>query len=103
MPSTPRGRRPRKLPPLPRGDPPWDGRAIRCALCGRAGIAGDRSGGEWRAIEADAVLHYVCPAEFPADGSSKAAWEAAYKRVFRALRLRIGPNTDLVIQEVEDA
>jgi hypothetical protein len=92
----------RKLPPLKRGDPPWDGRPITCILCGRAGIAGDRSGGEWRAIEADGRFYYACAAEFPPDGSSTAALTRAYERFLRATGERPGPDTDVACQGVEE-
>src|SRR5262245_39448520 len=96
-----RERKCRILPLLPRGAPPWDGRPIRCALCKRPGVAGERSVGEWRCLNADGVLHYLCPGHFPADGAGAEAFGAAYDLIFAALGLRIGPDTDLAFQGAE--
>ena len=69
------------VPGLDPGNVPFMGEMMTCVMCGRQQKSDPLTQSQWRAIEADGVRYYACPAEFPPDTASSAAFQLAYNRV----------------------
>ncbi len=70
----------------------FQGEQMTCTLCGCTQTSDRHVESNWRVIEADGKPYYFCPREFPPDGASRFAFEAAYDRAVRQvanLRQRI--------------
>lgn len=61
------------------------GELMKCVVCGREQESDPNAQTDWRAIEVNGVLHYVCASEFPPNWASAKRFEAAYRRVFAAI------------------
>jgi hypothetical protein len=69
----------------------FKGEMMDCILCGRQEKSTAGKNSEWRAVQADEKIYYVCPAHFPADGSSKFAFQRTYERILnKVMILRSG-------------
>jgi hypothetical protein len=62
---------------------PFSGETMKCVMCGAEQKSDAAIESQWRMVELEGQKFYACPREFPADGSSSAAFEAAYHRFLR--------------------
>ncbi len=72
------------VPDVPGLDPnnlPFMGELMTCIMCGATQRSSPNVESQWRGLQADGVLYYACPAEFPPDGSEAEAFKRAYVRV----------------------
>ena len=56
------------------------GEEMTCILCGARQTSSPDTNTQWRICQLDGDKFYACPNEFPPDGSSEEAFEAAYRR-----------------------
>jgi len=64
---------------------PFQGEVMRCELCNRVEKSDPLFDSGWRFIELDGIGYYICPNEFPPDGSSAKAFKEAYVRILEVL------------------
>lgn len=59
------------------------GELMVCICCGKEQRSDPKAESQWRAIDYNGRLFYVCPDEFPPDTATALEFEAAYIKVFR--------------------
>ena len=75
---------------------------MTCLICGAQLRSHPEVSTNWRAVEAGAIICYVCPDEFPGDGSASEKYEQAYKLVMRCVLSHVQAlNKEKPIKEVE--
>ncbi len=70
------------------------GQMMVCVLCRSRQKSDPRVSSQWRAIDVESCIYYVCPDEFPADDAGADAFQEAYTKVLGEIaRLRAEGKT----------
>lgn len=63
----------------------FQGERMTCCMCGRSEQSEPTVENNWRAIQVEDAIFYVCPGELPPDGSTKEQYSTAYARVLKKI------------------
>jgi hypothetical protein len=68
--------------------PLFKGETMTCVMCGKIEQSKPDTESNWRCLELNGKMHYVCPKHFPKDGASAKAFQKAYLKIFQKLGYR---------------
>jgi len=70
---------------------PFTGEEMECIMCQNKELSSLKHESNWRCVQMDRELFYVCPRHFPDDGASAKQFEKAYRKVLKRIeKLRGG-------------
>ena len=84
----------------------FNGQEMSCILCDRKQRSNPNVESDWRGLELDGTMYYVCPEHFPPDTGTVEEFKAAYvAAVERAIELRGRPEwsrnlSDKLVQQL---
>jgi hypothetical protein len=64
----------------------FQGETMTCVVCGCQQKSDPATESNWRAIHVNETIYYVCPNEFPPDGSSREEFSQAYLMIFKKIK-----------------